>query len=59
LENWAERNLINFNNGRYQVLSLGSSNPMQLYILGADQLENSSALKKPGALEHSDLTVSQ
>jgi len=35
LEKWADRNLIKFHKGKYQVLHLRSNNPMHQYTLGS------------------------
>jgi len=41
LEIWADRNLMNFNQGKYKVLCLGRKNAMHQHTLGATQLESS------------------
>lgn len=38
LEKWAERNLMQFNKGKYKVLYLERNNPRHRYMLGATQL---------------------
>ncbi|PKU42673.1 rna-directed dna polymerase from mobile element jockey-like [Limosa lapponica baueri] len=50
LEKWAERRLMKFNKGKSKVLYLRKNNPMQQYMLGADQLESSCAKKALGIL---------
>jgi len=59
LESWAERNLMNFNEGKCRVLHLGRNNPMHRYRPGADLLENSSVEKDLGVLGDNKLTMSQ
>ena len=41
LEKWAERNLMNFSQGKCKVLHLGRNNSMYRGGLGTDQLESS------------------
>jgi len=48
LEKWAERNLMNFNKGKFEVLHLGRTNPMHQYLLVATQLESILAEKDLG-----------
>ncbi|KAK4806791.1 hypothetical protein QYF61_005587 [Mycteria americana] len=48
LEKWADRNLMKFNKGKGKVLPLGRNNPRHQYMLGATQLECSSAEKDLG-----------
>ncbi|GAB0179744.1 mitochondrial enolase superfamily member 1 [Grus japonensis] len=45
LENWADRNLTQFNERTCKVLHLGRNNPMHQYMLGTNQLISSSAEK--------------
>ncbi|KAK4810852.1 hypothetical protein QYF61_008824 [Mycteria americana] len=48
LEKWADRNLMQFNKGKCEVLHLGRNNPMHQYMMGADWLESSFAEKDRG-----------
>ncbi|KAK4806781.1 hypothetical protein QYF61_005577 [Mycteria americana] len=59
LEKWADRNLIQFNKGKGKVLPLGRNNPRYQYMLGATQLESSSAEKDLGVLVDTRLNMSQ
>ncbi|PKU43321.1 rna-directed dna polymerase from mobile element jockey-like [Limosa lapponica baueri] len=45
LEKWADRNLMQFNKGKCNVLQPGGNNPMHLYMLETTQLESSFAEK--------------
>ncbi|PKU33934.1 hypothetical protein llap_15760 [Limosa lapponica baueri] len=59
LGTWAERNLMNFNNGKCRVLHLRRNNPLHQYRLGADLLESSSVEKGLGVLVDNRMTMSQ
>ncbi|PKU46434.1 hypothetical protein llap_3283 [Limosa lapponica baueri] len=59
LMDWAERNHTKFNKGKCKALHLGMNNPMHQYMLGANQLETSSAEKDLGILLDTKLTMSQ
>ena len=59
LENWAERNLTKFNQGKHKVLSLGRNNPTDQYRLGAEWLESRFREKDQGALQGNKLPMSQ
>ena len=58
LVNWAERNLMQFNRRKNEVLHLGKNNPRHKYTLGAEWLESSSAEKDLGVLLDNKLTIS-
>ena len=57
LERWDDKNLMKFNNCR--VLYLWRNNPRHQYMLGASQLESSSAEKDLGVLIDTKLNMSQ
>ncbi|KAK4826607.1 hypothetical protein QYF61_010407 [Mycteria americana] len=57
--NWAERNLMMFNEGKYQDLRLGRNNPMHQHTVGAKRLESSSAEEHLVVLVDSKLMASQ
>ena len=59
LERWAERNLMEFNNGKCRVLHLGRNNFMHQYRLGVDLLESSSVKRDLGVLLNDKLTMIQ
>lgn len=40
MENWADGNIMNVNKLKSQVLLLGMTNPIQQYLLRADQLQS-------------------
>ncbi|XP_029876401.1 translation initiation factor IF-2-like [Aquila chrysaetos chrysaetos] len=44
-EKWADRNLMKFNTGKYEVPNLGRNKSRHQYTLGGDQLESISAEK--------------
>jgi len=46
LEKWSNKNLIKCKKGIYQVLHLGTNNPMHWYTLQVDQLARSFAEKE-------------
>lgn len=50
LTNWAERNLVKFDNRKCKVLHWGKNNSRHQYLLGAEQLESSCAKRDPGVL---------
>ena len=57
LEKWADRNLMQYNKGKYKVLHLGRNNPRHQYMLGATQLESSLAEKGLRILVDTKLNV--
>jgi len=59
LNRWAEANCMRFNKAKNQVLPLGHNNPMQLYRLGEEWLENCPAEKDLEVLLDSWLNMSQ
>ena len=59
LENWADGNIMKFDKRKCQVLHLGRNNIMHQYMLGANQLESSSAEMDLGVLVHTKLIMSQ
>ncbi|GAB0209022.1 mitochondrial enolase superfamily member 1 [Grus japonensis] len=59
LEKWADRNLMQFNKGKCQVLHLGRNNPRHQYMLGATQLESSFAEKDLEFVVETKLNMSQ
>lgn len=50
LENWALRNLMKFDKGKYEDLHLGRNIPFHQYMLVASQLESPLAEKAVGVL---------
>jgi len=48
LQKWADRSFMKSSKGKFKVLHLGRNKPMHQYMLGATQLESSSAEKGPG-----------
>jgi len=50
LEKWTHRNLMHFDNGKAKALPLEQNNPRHQHMLGATQLESSSADKDLGVL---------
>ncbi|KAK4832100.1 hypothetical protein QYF61_020727 [Mycteria americana] len=58
LEKRTDRNLMEFNKGKHQVLQLGRNNPMYQYRLGTDCLESSLAEEAVGVLVDNKLTMS-
>lgn len=57
MEEKAEKKLMKFNKGKYRVLHLRRSNPIQ-YMLGTDWLESSLAEKGLGDLRDTKLNMS-
>ncbi|KAJ7423140.1 hypothetical protein WISP_34830 [Willisornis vidua] len=55
----AEKNLLKFHEGKRSVLQLGRNNLMNLYRLGANLLETSSAEEDLGVLVDNKLSMSQ
>ncbi|KAK4829070.1 hypothetical protein QYF61_002014 [Mycteria americana] len=57
-EKWAERNLLEFNNGKRQALHLERAKHMHQHRLGADWLESIFAEKGLGVLVDNKLNIS-
>lgn len=45
VEKWTDRNLMEVNEGKYQVLPMGKSNPRYQYTLGTNCVEGNFAEK--------------
>ncbi|KGL74463.1 hypothetical protein N309_02403, partial [Tinamus guttatus] len=59
LDNWAVKNLMQFNKAKCKVLHLGRNNPRHQYRLGIDHLKSSSAEKDLGVMVDDKLTMRQ
>lgn len=59
LEEWANKNLTEFNKGKYKVLHLGKNKPSVQHRLGSTWLGSSSVERDQGVLVHNKLNVSE
>ncbi|PKU41465.1 rna-directed dna polymerase from mobile element jockey-like [Limosa lapponica baueri] len=59
LEEWANKNLMNFNKDKYNILHLGKHNPGVQHRLGFTWLKSSSAERDLGVLVDNKLNMSE